>query len=76
VWGKQPGRATIQATGGNVLIQGCEFREDKPHIALSDAIGSGIIVGNLFTGAAPIQHPSRSTVQIALNAELILAEVR
>jgi hypothetical protein len=69
-WGKQPGRAAIQASGGNVLIQGCEFRQDKPHIALSAAVGSGIILGNLFTGAAQIEHPSRSTVQIGLNAEL------
>ena len=69
-WGKQPGRAAIQASGGNLLVQGCEFRQDKPHIALSDDIASSIITGNLFTGAAQIMHPSRNTVQIGLNAEL------
>jgi Pectate lyase superfamily protein len=74
-WGKQPGRAAIQATGGNLLVQGCEFRQDKPHIALSEAIGSGVIVGNLFAGAAQIEHPSRPTVQIGLNAELTTGRV-
>jgi hypothetical protein len=74
-WGKQPGRAAIQATGGNLLVQGCEFRQDKPHIALSEAIGSGVIVGNLFAGAAQIEHPSRPTVQIGLNAELTASHV-
>jgi hypothetical protein len=69
-WGKLPGRAAIQATGGNVLVQGCEFRQEKPHIALSEAVGSSVIVGNLFAGAAQIEHPSRPTVQIGLNAEL------
>jgi hypothetical protein len=74
-WGKQPGCAAIQATGGNLLVQGCEFRQDKPHIALSEAIGSGVIVGNLFVGAAQIEHPSRPTVQIGLNAELTASRV-
>jgi Pectate lyase superfamily protein len=74
-WGKQPGRAAIQATGGNLLVQGCEFRQDKPHIALSEAIRSGVIVGNLFAGAAQIEHPSRPIVQIGLNAELTASHV-
>jgi hypothetical protein len=74
-WGKQPGRAAIQATGGNLLLQGCEFRQDKPHIALDDAIGSAVIVGNLFAGAAQIEHPSRPTVQIGLNVELTASRV-
>ena len=74
-WDKQAGRAAIQATGGNLLVQGCEFRQDKPHIALSEAIGSGVIVGNLFAGAAQIEHPSRPTVQIGLNAELTTGRV-
>jgi hypothetical protein len=30
-------------------------------------VGSGIILGNLFTGAAQTEHPSRGTVQIGLN---------
>ena len=74
-WGKQPGRAAIQATGGNLLVQGCEFRQDKPHIDLSEAIGSGVIVGNLFAGAAQIEYPSRPTVQIGLNAELTASRI-
>jgi hypothetical protein len=69
-WSKQPGRAAIQASGGNVLVKGCEFRQDKPHIALSDGVGSSIILGNFCSGAAQIEHPSRPTVQIGLNAEL------
>jgi hypothetical protein len=42
---------------------------------LSEAIGSSVIVGNLFAGAAKIEHPSRATVQIGLNAELTAGRV-
>ena len=69
-WGKQPGRAAIQATGGNVLIQGCEFRQNKPHIALTEGTTSAIIMGNLFAGPAQIVHPAQPTVQIGLNVSL------
>jgi hypothetical protein len=34
-----------------------------------------VIVGNLFAGAAQIEHPSRPTVQIGLNAELTTGRV-
>ena len=74
-WGKQPGRAAIQATGGNVLVQGCEFRQNKPHITLRSAIGSAVVMGNVFTGAAQIEHPSGPTIQIGLNAELTMGRV-
>jgi hypothetical protein len=69
-WGKVGARAAIQASSGSVLIRGCEFRQDKPHISLGAAIDRAVITGNLFTGPAKIQNASGKDVQIGLNAAL------
>lgn len=67
-WGKDGDRAAIQASSGSVLIRGCEFRQQKPHISLGNDVDRAVIVGNLFAGKAQIQNLSRSDVQIGLNA--------
>jgi Pectate lyase superfamily protein len=67
-WGKEAERAAVQASSGTVLIQGCEFRQNKPHIALGEAVDRAVITGNIFTGPEQIQNASRGNVQIGLNA--------
>lgn len=67
-WGKEGPRAAIQATAGSVLIQGCEFRENKPHVLLGNGVERAVITGNLFTGAAQIQNNSGKEAQIGFNA--------
>lgn len=67
-WGKEGSRSAIQATAGSVLVQGCEFRENKPHIWLGKGIERAVITGNLFTGPAQIQNDSGKRAQIGLNA--------
>ncbi len=69
-WGKVEDCAAIQASSGSVLIRGCEFRQDKPHISLGPAVDRAVITGNLFTGSAQIQNASSKDVQIGLNAAL------
>jgi Pectate lyase superfamily protein len=67
-WGKEGPRAAIQAVAGSVLIQGCEFRENKPHILLGKEVERAVITGNLFTGPSQIQNQTSKDVQIGFNA--------
>lgn len=67
-WGRDGDRAAIQANSGTVLIRGCEFRQNKPHIALGESVSSAIIAGNLFRGAPQIVHAASSNIQTGLNA--------
>lgn len=64
----EPPVAAIQATGGNLLIQGCEFRADKPQISIGKDVERAVVSGNLFVGPIRIQNSSRKNVQIGLNA--------
>jgi hypothetical protein len=68
-WDKnKEGRAAIQATGGTVLVRGCEFRADAPQVALGKDVARAVIVGNVFTGKARIANESAGSVEIGLNA--------
>lgn len=68
-WDSQKeGRHAIQATGGTVLVRGCEFREAKPQIELGEGVRRAVITGNVFTGPARITNQSKGSVQIADNA--------
>jgi Pectate lyase superfamily protein len=67
-WGKQGEVAAIQAASGSVLIRGCDFRQNKPHISLGAGVSRAIISGNMFSGPAQIQNSSGKDVQIGLNA--------
>lgn len=66
-WGNA-GRAAIQASSGSVLLRGCEFLENKPHVLLGEGVSRAVISGNLFAGPAQIQSNSPNDVQIGLNA--------
>lgn len=68
-WGRDGDRAAIQATSGSVLIRGCEFRQNKPHIALGENVARAVITGNLFRGAAQIANAAHGNVQVGFNAE-------
>ena len=67
-WGIDGDHAAIQASSGTVLIRGCEFRLNKPHISLGEAVHCAIISGNIFKGAPQIATSSLANVQIGLNA--------
>jgi hypothetical protein len=69
-WGKEGDRAAIQASSGSVLIRGCEFLEDKRHIAFGEGVRSAVVSGNLFHGHARIENLSKNDIQIGLNAGL------
>ncbi|HEY2471446.1 MAG TPA: glycosyl hydrolase family 28-related protein [Terracidiphilus sp.] len=61
-------RAAIQVAGGSVLIRGCEFRQNQPHIVLDEGVDRAVITGNLFAGPAQIRNAATKNAQIGLNA--------
>lgn len=65
--GKLKDRPAIQAQSGTVLIRGCEFRQDRPHIRLGKDVNRAVVTGNVFTGSQQIVNESEGNVQIALN---------
>jgi hypothetical protein len=50
------------------MIQGCEFRQNKPHILLGKGVARAVITSNLFTGPSQIQNETGKDVQIGFNA--------
>jgi hypothetical protein len=67
---KREGRAAIQAAGGTVLIRGCEFQQDKPHISLAPQVRAAVISGNILRGEAKIDNQSDGVVEISGNVSL------
>lgn len=65
---KKEGRHAIQATGGSLLVRGCEFREAKAQIELGEGVRRAIITDNLLAGPARITQRSQGRVQVANNA--------
>ena len=67
-WGGTKGdRPAIQATGGTVLIRGCEFRQNRPQIELGEGVRRAIIAENVFAGRERIVNRSQGNVQLGLN---------
>ena len=66
---KKEGRAAVQAAGGTVLVRGCEFREDKPQIELSEGVRRAVISGNIYTGKTRITNRSNVVLNSDNNAD-------
>lgn len=67
------GKACIQALGGSLILNGCEFMADgitAPHLLLGESLSSAVILGNRFThGGMKIENKSQGQVQILANVE-------
>jgi len=53
--GQHTQRAAIHATGGSILVRGCEFREDKNHVSIEKGVKKAIVSDNLTPGPLRIQ---------------------
>ena len=67
-WTHTNDRAAIQASSGSLLVQGCDFRQNSPHIKLGEVVERAVITANLFNGPAKVENCSKNDVQIALNS--------
>lgn len=65
---KNKGLSAIQASGGTLLVRGCEFQRDKPHIALGQAVRNAVVTGNVFRGRVQVNNKSEGDIQISANA--------
>jgi hypothetical protein len=63
------GRAALEFLSGNVLVRGCEFRENKPHITLGPAVQRAVITGNLLRGPLRVSNQSKGRVILSHNAD-------
>lgn len=61
------GRYAIQAQSGTVLVNGCEFQEDKPQVKLGEDVRRAIISDNIFTGQPRIANQSKHGIKINSN---------
>ena len=62
--GKQEGCSAIEANGGAVLIRGCDFKENKPHIELGQSLRQAVISDNLFVGKPRISNHSKVVLSL------------
>jgi len=65
---KKEGRHAIQAEGGNLLVCGCEFQENKPQVEIGQAVRKAVITGNIVTGKMRVTNQSKNSVMISNNA--------
>lgn len=61
--GRGKGLAAIRATGGNVMIRGCEFREDKEHVLLEAGVRRAIVTDNLTPKALRLKAANPAAVK-------------
>ncbi len=62
------GRAAVQATGGNLLIRGCEFQKNRAQVDLGAEVRRAVISDNIIRGKLQIANHSTRQFQIHDNA--------
>ncbi len=60
----------IEATGGSLLVHGCEFKEDKPQISLGPGVQRAIITDNLLVGKKRILDKAKGHTVIKDNVAM------
>jgi hypothetical protein len=58
----------LQASGGNVLVRGCEFQEAKPQVQLDAGVNKAVVTGNVISGPASIVNNGALVAVIDNNA--------
>ena len=61
--GRHKGLAAIRATGGALLIRGCEFREDKEHIAIESGVRRAIVTDTIVPNKLRMKTADPSIVK-------------
>ena len=66
---KDKTRSAIQAQSGSLLVRGCSFQLNRPHIQLDENVKRAVIAENIFTGPMQITNHAKGNIQIGLNAD-------
>jgi len=65
----QEGEPCIRASGGRLLVNGCEFMDQgKRAVSLEPGLVSAVLMGNLFRAADAVVDTSGAPVQMGLNS--------
>ena len=62
------GRYAIQAEGGNLLVRGCEFQENKPQVEIGARVRKAVITENIIKGKLRVANNSSGVVIVKDNA--------
>lgn len=60
--GRHEGRPAIHATGGVLMVRGCDFREDKKDIVLERGVRHSVITDNLSPGPLEVTNANPQIV--------------
>jgi hypothetical protein len=63
-----PAFPAIEARAGNLMVNGCEFRQPHRQIALGKGVKQAVISGNITSGKWNIANHCHGDVQIGLNS--------
>lgn len=67
-WDKaHEGRSAVHATGGTLIVRGCEFRENKAHILLEEGVTRAVIADNVMRGPIRIDNRSKGHAAVSNN---------
>ena len=62
------GRSALQVEGGNLLVRGCEFQEDKPQVEIGATARKVVVTDNLIKGRQRIGNQGHGVVVVQNNA--------
>jgi hypothetical protein len=65
---KKQGHAALQASGGTLIVRGCEFQQDKVQVDLGASVRRAIVSENVVTGTLRVQNKSKGKVIVEQNA--------
>jgi hypothetical protein len=66
---KNEGKAAIQASGGTLMVRGCDFQQRKPQILLDRQTRAAVVVGNVVRGSLEIANPASANLALSANLE-------
>jgi len=64
---EKKGVAALQATGGTLMVRGCEFQQDKVQIELWEEVHRAVISDNTVRGEVRINNHTKARVVVANN---------
>jgi hypothetical protein len=62
------GRHALQVEGGNLIVRGCEFQENKPQVSLTAGVRRAVISENIIKGKLGVTNQSKGSVIVKDNA--------
>jgi hypothetical protein len=66
---KNEGKSAIRASGGTLMVRGCDFQQSKPQILLDQQTRAAVVVGNVVRGSLRIDNPAAANLALSANLE-------